>query len=753
MTVRFALFPALLNVVTFLFFHNSYAQTFSKVTGTGTEVTGNKDGGAVWADFDKDGDLDLLVNTNQNNTAGRTRLLSSNGAANPTFTDVTQTLANGLRNNLCERSVMWGDLNNDGNIDFIRNTYYRVEIYINRGTSSTPNYMFGVGTGMTPNYVFEQMNVDGCTYSYGGTAIGMNAEGMALIDYNNDGWLDIVLENGECGIDILENQKLNASSTVNIQLGDGLSNTQAEATGNGFFNHVSITGNTLGLPLTANNGDYMASGDYDGDGYVDFVVRKPTGTNNAGSHVLHWDLWHNNGDDTFTQNTTLPNAASTNAANGNKGGVMFCDFDLDGDLDLYWTDAGTNQVWLQTSTGTFTASAKPTIPGSPDIDGCACADVDGDGDMDMFLGNASGNSYLFINTTSGTNSVANLSFTRTDIAVNADAEGVNLVDYDGDGDYDIYVNVNGGANQIWENDLCDGGGCSFIEVFIEDCVDGSTSTRPVVGATIVIKDSGGNIISASQSGSTSAGHGAQNPPAIIFSLPDMTSDYIIDIVFPEKNGSVESYSYEFNAADIVDNSLVLTALNGTDGSSCDSFSVLPVELVSFKAVTLKNLISIEWTTASELNNHFFILEKSVNGTSWSQFGTVAGSGTSKAVNSYVYHDDKPEEGVNYYRLVQVDYDGTQTISNAIVAFYQTEDDLAVYPNPMQSKTTIYLGKQFTNTRVRASLKSLSGDLVWSKEVFAGASRLNLHFNYLSTGIYILEVENDRFKSFKRLIVE
>ena len=725
----------------------SYSQTFTLQAGTGAEIGGNKDGGAVWADFDNDGDLDLLINTNQNNAAGRTRLLQSDGAANPSFTDVTTTLAGGLDDVLCERSIIWGDLNNDGNMDFVRNAHSRIEFYINRGTDSTPNYQFGVGTGQTPNFIFTDLQVDGCSQGD-----GLNSEGLALLDYNNDGWLDLVLENAECGVDILENQQLDGAATRGILLedngdSDGNAESAAEATGNDFMQHVSVTGNTLGLELTGQNGDYMASGDYNEDGYVDFIVRKP-------SNATGYKLYTNDGDGTFTPNTTIPeNNAATNAANGNKGGVIFCDFDLDGDLDIYWTDAGTNQVWLQTASGTFTASAKPTIPGTPNIDGCACADVDADGDLDLFLGNNAGNSYLFINTTSGTNSVADLSFTRTDIAVNANAEGVNLVDYDDDGDYDIYINVNGGNNQIWENDLCDGGTCDFLKVYTQDCVDGTSTTRPIVGATMIIKDDMGAVVSGAQSGSTSAGHGAQNPPVTIFSLPDMTSDYTIDITFPEKNGTIETYSYDFNAADIVDNTLTLTSVNGTDGSSCDSFSVLPVDLLSFNASIEERGVRLDWSTASEINNDRFVIERSADGVDFQSIGEILGNGTTNERIDYFFFDDSPVQGANYYRLVQFDYDGANEHSETVVAFFDTSNNFIVYPNPVVDRINLFLGNQFVRTMINIRITDLSGQKIWSKQLEATNLKVEINLEYLTPGQYFLEVSNNFFKSSSRIQVK
>ncbi len=710
-----------------------YSQTWTKQTGTGAEMGNAKDGGAVWGDFDNDGDLDLLVNTNWNSTNGRTRLFENDGAANPSFSDITNSNARDLRNTVAERSVLWGDLNNDGYLDIIRNAHSEIQIYINQGS---PGFKFGVGGPMNANLIITQLKRDGCSLGD-----GLNSEGIGLIDYNNDGWLDILIENGECGIDILENRKQDAAATINTTFGDGDMSTEAEATSHNYFRHVSVTGNTLGLPLTSDNGDFLATGDYNADGYVDFIVRKPTGT---------YDLWENDGDGTFTANTTFSDDASTNTQNGNKGGVIFCDFDLDGDLDIYWTDGGTNQIWLQHPTGTFTATGKPTITGGSDIDGCACADVDGDGDQDLFLGNDGTNSFLFKNNTATPNSIAGLSFTQENINVNADAEGVNLVDYDDDGDYDIYVNVNGGNNQIWESDLCDGGGCDYMKVFIEDCVDGTPSNRPVVGATVIIKDSGGTIVSSAQSGSNSAGHGAQNPPISVFHLPNMTDDYSIDITFPEKNGTIETYSYEFNAGDIVDNELTLTALNGTDGSSCD-FSLLPVELILFVATATKEGVVLDWKTASELNNERFEIEHSAGDGKFDVIGMVDGNGTTDQMISYTHVHQNPVDGANYYRLRQFDFDGANETSETIIAFYETTDDMNIYPNPVSDKFTIYLGQRFSRTSLNMVIRDISGKVVWNNSFNAPELKVELTINHLNPGPYLLEVTNGTYTHVEHII--
>lgn len=740
----------------------SNAQVFTEVGGTlgDLDVGGIKEGGAVWADFDNDGDLDVLINTNVDS-----RLIRNNVSG---FNDVTASLAAGILLNVCPRSAVWGDLNNDGFVDFVRNEYNRIEIYLNRGTigGGYPDYSFGVdlvggADEMVPNIVITQLEPGACVFSG-----GMNAEGVGLIDYNNDGWLDLILESGQCGIDILENRldeaPVSGSSVINVLFdeggdSDGVVENASEAISNDYFRHVSTTANSfLGLPETSGNGDYITVGDYDGDGLVDVVVRKPYNPGDP-SFVSTNSIWRNDGDGTFTDiGVSLTGVFVNNpteSAPGCKGGVIMCDFDKDGDFDLFWSDAGTNQIWLQDPTGTYTATAKPSIPGTPDIDGCACGDVDLDGDTDLFLGNNSGNSYLFLNGTTIPNDVSALNFSRTDIAVNADAEGVNMIDYNGDGDFDLYVNVNGGANQVWDNDLCDGGGCNFLNILIEDCIDGTIVTRPVVGAAVLLKDTNGNIVTAKVDGSTASGHGAQNPPSPLMAIPDPNEDYIAEITFPEKNGVVEYYEYQFKPSSLIPaNTLTLTAVNGTDGSFC-SFSILPVELLYFTAENNDEGVLLKWATATELNNDYFVIERSHNGKVFDEIARIKGSGTTQVKVTYSHLDPYPFDGFNYYRLVQYDYDGTATKSKIIRIKSELKrgEGISIYPNPVRDQLTINLSEQWQREGSTVVIHDLQGNKVLEQEIDPFTARVNISWLQTNEGFYWIKISNRQQTVIRKLI--
>lgn len=114
-----------------------------------------------------------------------------------------------------------------------------------------------------------------------------------------------------------------------------------------------------------------------------------------------------------------------------------------------------------------------------------------------------------------------------------------------------------------------------------------------------------------------------------------------------------------------------------------SSSFLPVELVRFEAKEYNDEVKLSWETATELNNQGFEMERSRDARQWSSIGFVAGKGNSTAPSFYQFMDTKPMNGINYYRLVQVDWDGTQSESNIVQAFIKSNEKvISVFPNPV-----------------------------------------------------------------------
>jgi hypothetical protein len=455
----------------------------------GVDVAGPKPGGAAWCDLNADGFLDLLVNTEDDRPEGRTRLLLSAEAATPgkrVFVDVTATHARGLTERLGHRSVICADVNNDGHLDFARNHHSRIEIYLNKGPGASPPLSFGTQT-QAPNQVITKID-----------AKAINSEGMGFLDYDNDGDLDLVFDNHEKGLELFANR--------------------AEQ---GF---VFKYAGHRGLPAVADNGDYLAVADYDGDGFVDVLGRKGA--------ARRTDLSRNHGG-LFKATPSFEEQAS----NGNKGGVAFCDFDGDGDLDVAWTDAGTTQIW-RNEAGAFVPTGEPSLSsgvalGQEGIDGVACGDVDNDGDVDFFLSAASGPSHLFLNDTLPGGGAA-LHFTRIDsgIDVAGDAKAVAFADYDRDGDLDLFASVSEGASQLWESRGNDHGADDYLAVRALRCVGGGRY-RDDVGARIRLLDATLSPVgAAAQEVSGGSGRGSQGPAYVHFGLPGGGGqDYVVEVQF------------------------------------------------------------------------------------------------------------------------------------------------------------------------------------------------------------------------------
>lgn len=95
--------------------------------------------------------------------------------------------------------------------------------------------------------------------------------------------------------------------------------------------------------------------------------------------------------------------------------------------------------------------------------------------------------------------------------------------------------------------------------------------------------------------------------------------------------------------------------------------VLPVELVSFSASVVDEVVRLNWTTASEMTNRAFEVEHSVDGRFFELMGTIPGSGTSDQFHDYTYIDSNPAPGINYYRLKQLDESGKINYSKIIEA--------------------------------------------------------------------------------------
>ncbi|MFZ1728514.1 MAG: hypothetical protein WBQ23_02395 [Bacteroidota bacterium] len=142
---------------------------------------------------------------------------------------------------------------------------------------------------------------------------------------------------------------------------------------------------------------------------------------------------------------------------------------------------------------------------------------------------------------------------------------------------------------------------------------------------------------------------------------------------------------------------------------------LPVELTSFRSYLKDDQVELQWTTATELNNFGFDVERSTDGNTWSALGFVAGFGTSSSPKQYSFRDAELDRstGTLYYRLKQMDRDGTTDYSDIlrVALAAPTSVQLSAYPQPFAGSLNVDLSsmssEQVTVTLYNSAMQKIS----------------------------------------------
>jgi hypothetical protein len=148
---------------------------------------------------------------------------------------------------------------------------------------------------------------------------------------------------------------------------------------------------------------------------------------------------------------------------------------------------------------------------------------------------------------------------------------------------------------------------------------------------------------------------------------------------------------------------------------------LPVTLIFFTAEKKKDDVgTINWATATEINNAYFEVERSADAKEWTTIGHIAGAGNSNIMINYTLEDDKPLHSVNYYRLKQVDDDGIFTYSEIAQLDFSdaaVNTELNIYPNPLAQNKSLYLNVTNTTDLItHISISNESGMVSYNEEV-------------------------------------
>ena len=166
---------------------------------------------------------------------------------------------------------------------------------------------------------------------------------------------------------------------------------------------------------------------------------------------------------------------------------------------------------------------------------------------------------------------------------------------------------------------------------------------------------------------------------------------------------------------------------------------LPVTLTQFTATPKGSTTHLQWSTATELNNDGFEVQRSADARRWSVLGWVTGRGTTQEQQDYTFTDEAPLPGQSYYRLKQIDYDGQHEYSPVVSVRLGDSGQFEVFPNPVRERLRL----SFTATPppdARLRLRNARGQTVreWPADTRGGLSLQGVR-----PGAYVLQLEDTR----------
>ncbi len=186
-----------------------------------------------------------------------------------------------------------------------------------------------------------------------------------------------------------------------------------------------------------------------------------------------------------------------------------------------------------------------------------------------------------------------------------------------------------------------------------------------------------------------------------------------------------------------------------DGGLEPVFS-LPVELITFTAKLQTNgSVQLDWATAWEEHNQYFIVQRSIDGERFEPIGSVNGQGTTTNTNHYHFVDETPVYGRNFYRLKQVDIDGQYSFSSVELVILEAEGlaDVIAFPNPTRDFIRLRVVRPF-ETAATVRLVNAYGQQIELLTAEAGSDYLDLDLRSYEAGFYFVRIE---YNDFKKLI--
>ena len=189
----------------------------------------------------------------------------------------------------------------------------------------------------------------------------------------------------------------------------------------------------------------------------------------------------------------------------------------------------------------------------------------------------------------------------------------------------------------------------------------------------------------------------------------------------------------------------------------DPSVIIPVELSSFTATANDEEVTLSWSTATELNNQGFEVQRKFGRNDFVTVGSVKGNGTTTSPNQYSFVDKLADPGKYFYRLKQIDFGGKFEYSNEIEVEVRLLDKFTLeqnYPNPFNPTTTIgYILQEKSNAKLTL-LNSIGEEIaiLVNEEQDKGYHKVELDGSKLSSGIYFYQINAGSNVETKKMIL-
>ena len=237
--------------------------------------------------------------------------------------------------------------------------------------------------------------------------------------------------------------------------------------------------------------------------------------------------------------------------------------------------------------------------------------------------------------------------------------------------------------------------------------------------------------------------------------PGWSDIVLIEDYLPDSLGitGYQNWYFAFSNAISADGNLIALTAYPQGVFQTHSFllildTTVPVELVSFIGVVIDNNVHLSWVTGTETNNFGFEIQRKTKNNDWIELDFISGNGTTTERQYYSYQDNSVSTGMYFYRLKQIDFDGSFSYSDVVdITINPTQYSLDQnYPNPFNPSTTIEFNIAEQGL-VNLSVYNLLGEKVATmvnEMMESGNHKFEFNASNLASGIYLVKMSSVNF---------